>query len=157
MALGAAGKREVLASRGVEASQALADLMEISSQVQAAVLLDDAGEPIASKVAHEGRAGELARISRELLAAAEQLRPGADQRRPAQLEVATGEGSVFVVRDGERAIAATTGPSPTVGLVFYDLKTCLRALAAPDEQPNAGGRQRRRPARAAPAESGETA
>jgi hypothetical protein len=33
---------------------------------------------------------------------------------------------VFVVRDGSRRIAATTGPSPTVGLVFYDLKSCLR-------------------------------
>ncbi len=36
---------------------------------------------------------------------------------------------MFVVRDGERAIAATTGPEPTVGLVFYDLKSCLRAAA----------------------------
>src|SRR5258707_1002758 len=43
-----------------------------------------------------------------------------------QLEASTQEGSVFVVRDGARRIAATTGPSPTVGLVFYDLKSCLR-------------------------------
>jgi hypothetical protein len=31
-------------------------------------------------------------------------------------------------RDGERRIAATTAPDPTVGLVFYDLKSCLRSL-----------------------------
>ena len=40
-------------------------------------------------------------------------------------------GSVFVVRDGERLIAATTRPEPTVGLVFYDLKSCLRSIDAP--------------------------
>ena len=55
--------------------------------------------------------------------AAEALRPGV-----AQLEAATLAGSVFVVRDGERMIAATTTPEPTVGLVFYDLKTCLRSI-----------------------------
>ncbi len=46
----------------------------------------------------------------------------------AQLEAATLDGSVFVVRDGQRLIAATTTPEPTVGLVFYDLKTCLRSI-----------------------------
>jgi hypothetical protein len=46
-----------------------------------------------------------------------------------QLEAAARDGSVFVVRDGDgRVVAATTGASPTVGLVFYDLKTCLRSL-----------------------------
>jgi hypothetical protein len=30
-------------------------------------------------------------------------------------------------------IAATTTPEPTVGLVFYDLKSCLRSLG--EEQP----------------------
>jgi len=30
------------------------------------------------------------------------------------------------VRDGDRRIAATTVANPTVGLVFYDLKSCLR-------------------------------
>jgi hypothetical protein len=33
---------------------------------------------------------------------------------------------VFVVREGDRIIAATTSADPTVGLVFYDLKSCLR-------------------------------
>src|SRR4051812_31375817 len=49
-----------------------------------------------------------------------------------QLEAATLEGSVFVVRresdSGPRIIAATTRPDPTVGLVFYDLKHCLRSI-----------------------------
>jgi len=54
------------------------------------------------------------------------MRPGVQQ-----LEAATLAGSVFVVRDGERMIAATTTPEPTVGLVFYDLKTCLRSIEEP--------------------------
>jgi len=40
----------------------------------------------------------------------------------------TPRGSLFVVRDGGRVVAALTGAKPTVGLVFYDLKTCLRML-----------------------------
>jgi hypothetical protein len=31
-------------------------------------------------------------------------------------------------------IAATTSPEPTVGLVFYDLKSCLRSLAEPSSR-----------------------
>jgi hypothetical protein len=39
---------------------------------------------------------------------------------------------VFVVVDGDRLAVATTGADPTVGLVFYDLKTLLRQLASGD-------------------------
>ena len=59
-----------------------------------------------------------------------------------QAEVATGEGSVFLVRDGERAIAATTGSEPTAGLVFYDLKSCLRAFAD-EEKPKPRARKKK--------------
>jgi hypothetical protein len=48
----------------------------------------------------------------------------------------------FVVSDGVRRIAATTGREPTVGLVFYDLKSCLRAAAAEnDGKPRPKARQ----------------
>jgi predicted regulator of Ras-like GTPase activity (Roadblock/LC7/MglB family) len=112
------------------ASRALADLMEISSQVQAAVLLEGDGDPAASTLADEGRTRELARVARELLGAAEQVRVAPGALPLSQLEVATRDGSVFVVREGERTIAAVTGPTPTVGLVFYDLRTCLSGAAA---------------------------
>src|SRR4029079_14533767 len=61
--------------------------------------------------------------ARALIGAAEELPPGVSQ-----LEAANVYESGFVVRDGERLIAATTSPEPTVGLVFYDLKTCLRSI-----------------------------
>src|SRR5262249_14898140 len=79
-----------------------------------------------TNVADEGAAERLVAGAKRLLEAAEQLRPGV-----AQLEAATVTGSVFVVRDGERTIAGTTTPEPTVGLVFYDLKTCLRSIEEP--------------------------
>jgi predicted regulator of Ras-like GTPase activity (Roadblock/LC7/MglB family) len=113
----------------MDAQQALADLTEISSQVRAAVLLDATGQLVASTHADETGATALAGACRDLLAAADEARRGGD-RSLTQLEAATRDGSVFVVREGDRVIAATTGPAPTVGLVFYDLKTCLRTVAA---------------------------
>ena len=48
-----------------------------------------------------------------------------------QVEAATPTGSVFVVREGTRRIAATTAADPTTGLVFYDLKSALRGAEPP--------------------------
>jgi predicted regulator of Ras-like GTPase activity (Roadblock/LC7/MglB family) len=110
----------------VDAAQALADLTEISSQIQAAALFDEEGRIVGSTLADEARAAELVRSAGELLAAAEALRTSEGEL--IQLEASTLEGSVFVVRDGARRIVATTGPEPTVGLVFYDLKSCLRGV-----------------------------
>ena len=44
-------------------------------------------------------------------------------------------GCVFVVQDDERVVDAVTAPEPTVGLVFYDLKTCLRHVAGEELAP----------------------
>ena len=117
----------------MDAQQALADLKEISSQIEVAVLCSRSGELEASTLADEERSRRLATSARALLEAAEDVRPGGGETLT-QLEVATLEGSVFVVRDGERMIAATTSVDPTVGLVFYDLKSALRSVAA-SEQP----------------------
>jgi predicted regulator of Ras-like GTPase activity (Roadblock/LC7/MglB family) len=106
--------------------QALADLTEISSQIQAAVVFDDQGKVAGSTLSEGGRADELARAARELLAAAESVKAG--ESKLTQLEIATEEGSVFVVREGKTCIAATTARNPTVGLVFYDLKSALRSV-----------------------------
>lgn len=110
----------------MDAAQALADLTEISSQIEAAALFDEEGHIVGSTLADEARSAELVRGAGELLAAAEALRTSEGELT--QLEVSTLAGSVFVVRDGPRRIVATTGPEPTVGLVFYDLKSCLRGV-----------------------------
>jgi predicted regulator of Ras-like GTPase activity (Roadblock/LC7/MglB family) len=105
------------------ADQALADLTEISSQVEAAALFDAKGGIEATTLPD---AGDFVRAVQDLLAAAAEAKSGTIT----QLEAATSEGSVFVVRDGDAYIAATTRPEPTVALVFYDLKTALRAARA---------------------------
>jgi predicted regulator of Ras-like GTPase activity (Roadblock/LC7/MglB family) len=109
------------------AEQALADLTEISSQVQAAALFDAKGTVAASTLADPA---PFVGAVQDLLAAAGEARRGS----LSQLEAATADGSVFVVRDGESYIAATTSPEPTVALVFYDLKTALRAAAPAKEK-----------------------
>jgi len=38
-----------------------------------------------------------------------------------------------VAKDDRHLVAAVTKPRPTVGLVFYDLKTCLRMLEREEE------------------------
>ena len=106
----------------VDAAQAIADLTEISPQVQRVAVIAANGS-LAGSNSDPASAQKLADGARRLLDAAEELRPGVSQ-----LEAATVSGSVFVVRDGDRLIAATTTPEPTVGLVFYDLKTCLRSI-----------------------------
>lgn len=112
------------------AEQALADLTEISSQVEAAALFDGKGKVSASTLSESE---PFVRAVQDLLAAAAEVRQGSVN----QLEASTLAGSVFVVRDGDSYIAATTGPEPTVALVFYDLKTALRAAAsaAPEKKP----------------------
>ncbi len=111
----------------MDAEQALADLTEISSQIRAAAIFSAGGEVAASTLADPG---PFVAAARELLEAAEAVRGSV-----AQLEAATHEGSVFVARDGDRVIAATTAPEPTVGLVFYDLKSALQSAELEPAKP----------------------
>jgi predicted regulator of Ras-like GTPase activity (Roadblock/LC7/MglB family) len=120
------------------AEKALAELRDISAQVQAAVLFDAAGKVLASTLPDE-KAEQLAGAAKLLLEQAEVVRADGEAKLT-QLEVAMREGSVFVVRDEEHVLAATTAPEPTAGLVFYDLRAAMRAMA---EKP----KRRRAPAR----------
>ena len=125
---------------------ALRELTEISTQIEAAVVLDREGAVVASTLDDE-RAGRLAGAALELLGAAEE-----QGESLVQLDVALRDGVVFLVADGDRVITATTGPEPTAGLVFYDLKSCLRALGG-EEKPKAAAKPR---ARRAPAKKTST-
>ncbi len=117
----------------MDPAQALADLTEISSQIEAAVLFDEQGEVLGSTLAGEEAARALVRGAVELLEGAAAFR--AADGEVTQLEASTPEGSVFVVLDGGLRIVATTAAEPTVGLVFYDLKSCLRGAGGEPEKP----------------------
>jgi predicted regulator of Ras-like GTPase activity (Roadblock/LC7/MglB family) len=119
----------------MDAAQALADLTEISAQIEAAVLAETNGSVVASTFQQEGRGKELARAAIDLVAAAGEARGNSAAPELVQIQAATPRGSVFVVRDGGHVVAAVTGSKPTVGLVFYDLKTCLRMLEREAEKP----------------------
>ena len=122
----------------MDGTQAIADLTEISSQIESVVLLDGKSAVAGSTFADDAAATRFAEAAKALLEAAEALREGGEPLT--QLEAETPEGSVFVFREGDRLIAATTVPDPTVGLVFYDLKSALRA--AEDTKPKRKPRAR---------------
>jgi predicted regulator of Ras-like GTPase activity (Roadblock/LC7/MglB family) len=110
----------------MDAAQALSELAALSAQITSAVVVDADGGSVASTLDDERGKG-LAQTVQELLAAADRV---GDGRPVVQLEVTTAAGGVFLVRDGDLAIAATTRPEPAAGLVFYDLKACLRSIRA---------------------------
>ena len=115
-----------------EPSAALAELTEISSQIESAVLFGADGKVVAATIPDEP-AAQVAASAKALLEQAAQIGEG----ELTQIEASTGDGSLFVVKDGTTMIAASTSAEPTAGLVFYDLKECLRAVAKPPAKPAA--------------------
>jgi predicted regulator of Ras-like GTPase activity (Roadblock/LC7/MglB family) len=111
----------------MEAAQALADLTEISSQIEVAVLSDTDGAVIASTFSDDAKGAAFAATAAEFVRAADDAGE-LSSKELVQVQAASPQGCVFVVRDGGHLVAAVTGADPTVGLVFYDLKTCLRLL-----------------------------
>jgi predicted regulator of Ras-like GTPase activity (Roadblock/LC7/MglB family) len=107
----------------MEVPQAFSDLLEVSSQVENAIVLEE-DTVAASSISDQSRSEEVAAALRRLVETAEETHAGFTQ-----LQVALPEGNVFLIREGKRLVAATTAPDPPSGLVFYDLRTCLSALA----------------------------
>ena len=111
----------------MEAARALADLVEISPQIEAAAVVAAGGEIAGSVGVPEARASLLARTVRELVDGAGAFRSSG---RVTQLHAELAGGDVFAVTGvDERTIFAVTGGRAAPGLVFYDLKRCLAAIA----------------------------
>lgn len=108
------------------AQTALQELLEVSPQVEAALVADLQGATLAS--AGTTASDRLAALVLRVLDTAERSRKELGREPVTQCEIGTGDGSLFVVRDAHHVVAAVTGLDPTVGLVFYDLKTALRTL-----------------------------
>jgi predicted regulator of Ras-like GTPase activity (Roadblock/LC7/MglB family) len=115
----------------MDAAQALSELAELSSQVERAVVLKADGSVVAATPDDSAASQQLATAALDLLAAAFELR--SSPQEVTRVEVELGEGAVFVLQDGGRTIAATTGPQPTSGLVVYDLRTCLERISEPEK------------------------
>ena len=110
----------------MDAVQALAELAELSSQVERAVVLRADGSVVAATPENDAAASTLARAALDVLASAFELR--SSPQEVTRVEVELEEGALFVLREGGRTIAAVTGPQPTAGLVAYDLRTCLERI-----------------------------
>ena len=130
----------------MDAAQALADLIEVSSQIEGAVLLGP-GEQVSASTWTDDRGDRVAATARALVAAAEEAQSGSPLT---QLHGASEEGGVFVVREGDRMVAAVTRPDPTVGLVFYDLRTTLRLAAEQAEAKKPAKPRARKPKKKEP-------
>jgi predicted regulator of Ras-like GTPase activity (Roadblock/LC7/MglB family) len=109
-------------------AEAIAELKELSTQIEAVVLAGRDGRPVASSLS-TAPASKLAADAATLVAGADEVRRDLGREALHQVQAATPDGSVFVALDGDRMAVATTGSDPTVGLVFYDLKTLLRQTA----------------------------
>lgn len=105
----------------------LADLLEVSGQVEAAVIVTRGGELLASTASGSG-ADAMADTVRRLSASASAVASPTDEH-VVQLQITLDDSCVFVAQDEQHAIGCVTVAHPTAGLVFYDLKTTLRRLA----------------------------
>ena len=110
----------------MDAAQAIRELMELSSQITAAVALGEDGSVLGSSSEDATATASLSASTLELVSAAADLGPDAGE--VTRVEVELDDGAFFVVREGGRTVAATTGPKPTSGLVVYDLRTCAQAI-----------------------------
>jgi predicted regulator of Ras-like GTPase activity (Roadblock/LC7/MglB family) len=112
----------------MEAVRALADLVEISPQIEAAAVMAGDGEIVGTIGVPQARADILARSMGELMASAGDVHRGGG--RVTQLHADLADGQVFAVTGAdELAIVAVTGGKTAPGLLFYDLKRCLAAIA----------------------------
>lgn len=112
------------------ADQAIRELLDVSPHIEAAVIGTRDGTISSASFVESAanRADGLMRAAMAIVDQAERARVELGREPVVQCEVATGDGNVFVVTDDTHVIAAVTGNDPTVGLVFYDLKTALRSL-----------------------------
>ena len=103
----------------MDAAETLAALIAISSEIEAAAIVDETGVVLAATAPSDGE--RLARAAAEFFDSA----PTASAEI-AHVEVRLAAGSVFAVRDGGRVAVATTRPEPASALVLHDLRMLLQ-------------------------------
>jgi predicted regulator of Ras-like GTPase activity (Roadblock/LC7/MglB family) len=108
---------------GGRAEQALAYLSEMSPDLRGAAILDSVGAVLAA-------AGDPDRW-REDAAALLEVADRAAGEPVEQVHVATEQGEVFVVRNAGLAAVAVTERFALASLMFFDMRSVLRDLAAP--------------------------
>lgn len=106
-----------------------------TTELRAAILLDERGEVLARAGAGSGPAERLAGRARELLRVADLATARAGMAALGGLQVSRAEGAVFCVRgraddDRDRTLLAIAVPGALPALVLYDMRMALRAMGA---------------------------
>jgi hypothetical protein len=110
------------ASTTADADRAVSYLEELSPQLRGCAILSAGGRALAAS----GEADDWGEAARELLAAAD----AAQSEPAAYVHVATGDGEVFCVREGDLVAVAVTERFVLASLMVFDLRSVLRDLAA---------------------------
>jgi hypothetical protein len=105
-----------------EADRAISYLEELSPQLRGCAVLSAGGDALAAS----GEADAWGEASRELLVAAD----AAQSEPAAHAHVATEDGEVFCVREGDLVGVAVTERFVLASLMVFDLRSVLRDLAA---------------------------
>jgi predicted regulator of Ras-like GTPase activity (Roadblock/LC7/MglB family) len=102
---------------------ALQYLGELSTDIKASVVVSADGRTAAAS-----RPGETGDRLRELTQELFERAGSADDREVTQVEVSTGDGAVFAVRDEHWIVGVVTGRFALSSLMFYDLRSVLGDL-----------------------------
>lgn len=105
---------------------ALRRLGDLASDIRAAIVLDAEGSLAAVAPEDEDLGERLRELTLVMLETAE--RAGAEA--PAEVEVATPAGAVYVVRDAGAMLAVVAGRFSLSSLMRYDLRRVLAGLAS---------------------------
>jgi predicted regulator of Ras-like GTPase activity (Roadblock/LC7/MglB family) len=102
---------------------ALQYLGELSTDIKASVVASADGATAAASLPGDG-GDRLRELTQELFEHAD----AADEQTVAQVEVSTGDGAVYAVRDERWTVGVVTGRFALSSLMFYDLRSVLGDL-----------------------------
>lgn len=102
--------------------EAIRDLLNFSSDIRGVAVLGEAGGVVAAAPAADAAALQAA--AEALWTAAEACAAGLSDPLE-HVVVQDGQGAVAMLREAGRGIVAVTGPKPALGLLLFDLRTCL--------------------------------
>jgi predicted regulator of Ras-like GTPase activity (Roadblock/LC7/MglB family) len=114
-----------VASSALTPALALDYLDELSTDIEAAVVLDRDGRIAAATGDDDERKERMRELVVALLDRAADAVPGSGAD---QLEVTTSEGSVFAVRGRDWTVGVVAGRKPLASLMFYDLRNVVSDL-----------------------------
>jgi predicted regulator of Ras-like GTPase activity (Roadblock/LC7/MglB family) len=110
---------------------ALRYLLELSTDIRVALLIDKEGKLVAS--APEPPSEQIARRSEELVREATAL---ASADEAVEVDVSVDGGTVYVVREDEPALVCVAGPFALPGLILHDMRVVLGDLKRGEAGPS---------------------